>query len=119
MSKFNEATETQIVSGCISMLNIMGCMAWRNNSGALKDNTGRIVHFGKPGSADILGLTKDGKFLAVECKVPGGKTSALQKTFLTDVQKHGGIAMVVHSVDELIHNFDLMDEGEDYDRSIN
>lgn len=104
-------SETQLVYSCLSMLNIMGFYCWRNNTGALKDVAGRMVKFGKPGSADILGVTKEGRFIAVECKTKKGKLSPLQEIFLEEVRKRGGIAVVVHSVDELLEHFDHMEMG--------
>jgi hypothetical protein len=44
---------------------------------------------------------RQGVFLAVECKVPGGKTTESQRAFLDAVAAAGGLAVVVTSVKEL------------------
>jgi len=75
---------------------------WRNNSGALKDETKRPVFFGKVGSSDILGLLPGGRFICVECKSKKGKLSEKQKDFLAEVERLGGLAIVARSVDDVI-----------------
>jgi hypothetical protein len=45
--------------------------------------------------------SRRGVFLAVECKVPGGKVSESQRAFLDAVAAAGGLAVVVTSVKEL------------------
>ena len=75
-------------------------MAWNNPSGAVKI-ADRWLHFGKKGSADILGCLPGGRFLAVECKVPDGRLSPEQKQFLADVRGLGGLALVVRGWHEL------------------
>ena len=70
-------------------------MAWRNNSGALRDRTGRLVRYGKTGSADVLGVIRhSGRLLAVEVKRSGNKPTPAQAAFLADVKSAGGVAIV-------------------------
>ena len=93
--------ENAVLSQCLSYLQIRGIFAWRNNTGALKIGK-RFIRFGKPGSSDILGILPNGQFLAVECKrEKGGILSDIQVEFLNRIKANGGIAVVVHSVDEL------------------
>lgn len=56
---------------------------------------------GLRGVADILGVLQTGRFLAVEVKRPGGKTSQEQDRFLDRVASLGGVACCVSSVEEL------------------
>jgi VRR-NUC domain len=44
---------------------------------------------------------RKGVFLAIECKVPGGKVSESQRAFLDAIAAAGGLAVVVTNVKEL------------------
>ena len=84
---------------------------WRNNTGALKDDRGRLVRYGLcPGSSDLIGLrrvtvTPDmvgqqlAVFVAIEVK-DRGRLTPEQQAFITMVQQAGGMAGVAHDVDE-------------------
>jgi hypothetical protein len=83
----------------------------RANTGAVRmgvtaaDPRGRLVRFGKPGTADLVGLIKPtGRFFAVEVKTEAGKLSPFQASWLAEVNAFGGYACVVRSVaDALMH----------------
>ena len=95
--------ETKILNACLMALSKAGCLVWRNNTGALQDKNGRWVSFGLcKGSADIIGIAPDGRFLAVEVKAPGGKVSLDQQKFVLAVQLAGGLAGVARSADEAL-----------------
>ena len=94
--------EGEILKACLDYLALNGAFVWRNNTGALKDNTNRPVFFGKPGSSDIIGVLPGGRFIAVECKTLKGKLSEKQKVFLSTVNDMGGLALVARSVDDVI-----------------
>ena len=84
---------------------------WRNNTGALKDATGRLVRYGLcPGSSDLIGLrqvtiTPDmvgqrlAVFVAIEVK-DRGRLTEQQQAFITMVQQAGGMAGVARSVED-------------------
>lgn len=59
------------------------------------------VRFSRRGVSDIIGFTRDGHFLAVECKASDGKLRPEQEEFLGKVKKAGGFSAVARSVDEL------------------
>lgn len=83
---------------------------WRNNTGALRDERGRLVRYGLcPGSADLIGfrtvtVTPDmvgqqlAQFVALEIKAPTGRVTQEQRAFLTCVDRAGGVAGVARSV---------------------
>jgi hypothetical protein len=50
--------------------------------------------FGRSGVPDIL-CCLHGRFVAIECKANGGKTTRLQDSNLTAIAQAGGIALVV------------------------
>ena len=72
---------------------------WRNNTGALPDTSGRVIHFGLAvGSADLVGIGPGGRFLAIECKAgQRGVVSPAQRTWLALVVARGGFVAVVRS----------------------
>ena len=79
---------------------------FRNNNGALKDSSGRLVKYGLgSGTSDFIGwtlktITQDmvGKsvaiFTAIEVKASDGKLTTDQKKFIDLVKKNNGIAKV-------------------------
>lgn len=94
-----EVLEQSVVREVDNLLNVYGFYHWRNQTGALKPaKSSRPIHFGKPGSSDFLGIINDGRFLAIECKRPsGGVVSDLQKKFLDEINRRGGVGIVVTS----------------------
>lgn len=100
-----------------------GVILLRNNSGAMKDDTGRVVRYGlgnispkqETKSSDLIGITTIvitpqmvgktvGIFTAVEVKKEGwtkitNERERHQSNFLTWVAKRGGIAFFANSVE--------------------
>jgi hypothetical protein len=97
------------------MLAPHGARLWRNNTGAIKDQTGRLVRFGLcKGSSDIIGITpvtitadmigkRIGAFTAIEVKTPKGKPTDEQINFIQRVKDLGGFAGVARSVEEALN----------------
>ena len=56
---------------------------------------------GMKGASDIIGLTKDGTFLAVECKIKPNRPTESQQAFLLEVTNRGGLAIVAYDIDDL------------------
>lgn len=94
-----------------------GCMLWRNNSGVLKNTEGQPVRYGLGNdspkvnrvfkSADLIGITREGKFIAVEVKHPGWKApqnerEQAQWAFLQEVVIKNGIGFFATSVEDFI-----------------
>lgn len=96
-------SEANIQNEIMIALSHAGCLIWRNNTGVLKDKTGRPIKFGLcKGSSDIIGITPSGQFLAVEVKTATGSIRPEQLTFIAAVQKAGGRAGVARSVDDAL-----------------
>jgi len=75
-----------------------GCLIWRNNTGCLKNQAGIPIKFGLcVGSSDLIGITPDGEFLAVEIKTPTGRATPEQTRFINAVRSRGGIAGIARS----------------------
>jgi len=95
--------ETNILKLCLMALSQAGCLAWRNNTGALPDRQGRIVRYGLcNGGSDLIGLAPDGIFFAVEVKTATGKPTPEQLTFIAAIRRQGGRAGVARSPEEAV-----------------
>lgn len=106
-----------------------GVALWRNNNGALPDETGRVVRYGLGNdstrinehfkSSDLIGIwpqvvTADmigqiiGRFIAVDVKKPGwrkpsNKREIAQANFLGHVQAMGGIGLFAQDVKDVFN----------------
>lgn len=93
--------EKDVLEQCEEYLSLCNIYHWRQNTGAFKVES-RYIRAGKPGISDILGILPGGRFMAVECKrEKGGVLSADQRCFLSEIESRGGLALVVHSAEEL------------------
>ncbi len=99
-----EIPESAVLDAVLKALRLHRKVAWvqRINSGMLKDATGRPVRFGFVGCADVIGQTVTGRFLAVEAKRVGRYPTPDQAAFLERVVRHGGVAFVARSVDDVM-----------------
>lgn len=77
-------------------------LAWPNQTGALKDQTGRLVRFGLSGSSDIIAVIK-GRFVGIEVKVGRDRQRQNQANFAAAVQKAGGLYILARSVDDVMN----------------
>jgi hypothetical protein len=96
--------ETQLVRQIIDYLNYKGHLVDRTQSGMIRGNykgKGWAVKLSRPGTADITGCSKDGKFIAVECKIGKNKPTELQYAYLEEIKKRGGIVRVAYSLDDV------------------
>lgn len=94
--------ETDIQQLCRMEASKHGAVVFRNNTGKLQDKTGRWVEFGLcVGSSDLIGWTKDGRFLAIEIKRPGKNPTPPQQNFIDAVRLGGGVAGVARCADDV------------------
>ena len=63
--------------------------------------TVKTILCNKKGVPDILACSPKGRFVAIEVKALGGRTSKLQDYNLQRITNTGGVAMVARSVDEV------------------
>ena len=96
--------EKETQKAIIQYLNLSGHYVWRNNSGMVfSEYKGkkRMWSVGLKGSSDVIGIAKDGKFIAVEVKSKGNKPTIYQNMFLDEVKKKGGYAIVAYSLEDV------------------
>jgi hypothetical protein len=89
--------EHELQNLIIEYLQAKGIYCWRSNVGRKKN-----MHFGKKGSADITGITKDGRRLEVEVKDENGKQSEEQVKFQQAIDENKGIYILAKSLDDVI-----------------
>lgn len=117
------ASESNVQAALRIQANAHGGFLWRNNSGALPDDNGRMVRFGLGNdsvkisghfkSSDLIGITPVqhagkviGVFTAVEVKragwtKPSGDRELAQAAFLATVRSVGGIGTFATSTKDM------------------
>lgn len=84
------------------------CRIWRNNTGVGRTLSGqRVIRFGLVGSADLLGILRGGRFLAVEVKTAKGRQSESQRNFQRMIEAMGGVYVLARDVQTVV---DVIDE---------
>jgi hypothetical protein len=102
-NKKDGPSEANILNECLLALSGAGCLVWRNNTGQLPDKTGRPIKFGLCiGSSDIIGVARDGRFIAIECKTAIGQPTDAQIRFLNRVTWAGGRAGIARSAEDAV-----------------
>lgn len=95
---------TGLVRQCLDYLALKGILAWQNDTVGIWDAARKCYRTrkGRRGMSDILGVLDGGTLLAVECKTGTGRLTPEQRTFIDAVHLRGGVAVVVHRLDDLI-----------------
>lgn len=60
-----------------------------------------MMKLARAGTADITGCSKDGRFIAIECKIKPNKPTELQEAYLAEIRKRGGIALVAYDLNDV------------------
>lgn len=103
-------SEKQIQNAILDYLALLPGTYWACNNTGIYDNNRKAYrkpskHF-RHGVSDILGITNDGTFVAIEVKTSKGRVSEHQKRFLIDVLSNNGIAFVARSVEDVRKKFE-------------
>lgn len=83
-------TKAFLRESALKELRWKGYTVWRNNNIAVR---GRKF-IGRLGVSDIIGITKDGKWVACEVKTVNDVLSVDQIEFMNEVKTAGGIALI-------------------------
>jgi hypothetical protein len=104
--------ETHLVGQVIDFLNYRGHFVHRTQSGMTrvtnKYGQQHMMRLAQAGTADITGCSKDGRFVAVECKIRPNKPTELQERYLAEIRKRGGIALVAYDLNDVAQHPDLV-----------
>ena len=93
-------SEADTKRAIIQYLKIRGHMVIPYRTTGIKTTRGWIKAT-QTGISDLLGLTKDGKFFAIEVKAAAGRTSPDQERFLESVRSFGCIGIVARSIEDV------------------
>lgn len=85
-----ELTKANIRASAIKELTWRGYTVWIQNNIAVR----KRKFIGRLGVSDVIGITKDGRWVACEIKTLNDRLSNDQIIFLNDVKKAGGIAYI-------------------------
>ena len=98
----NDRPEAAALVEVLKVLRNHPAVAWceRQNTGAARVG-GRFIRFGWRGCSDVLGMMRDGRLLAVECKAKGGRLRPEQKEFLSLVRRFGGVAFMARNANDV------------------
>lgn len=86
---------------CFDWLFDAGCEVWSHPTGSWKPEGRPRIYYGRKGSGDIVGLTRHGRFIAVEVKIWPDKQTKEQKEFQSKVEKKNGIYVLVYDINDL------------------
>jgi hypothetical protein len=89
-----ELTKAHIRDSAIKELTWRGYNCWRQNNIAVRGRS----FIGRLGVSDVIGIAKDGRWVACEIKTLDDRLSPDQIKFLNDVKKAGGIALIACQV---------------------
>lgn len=89
-----ELSKGEIRASAIKELTWRGHAVWINNNLAVR----KRKFIGRLGVSDVIGITKDGRWVACEIKTLNDRLSDDQITFLNDVKKAGGEAYIACQV---------------------
>lgn len=83
-----------------------GVRCWRQNSGALKDATGRVVRYGIIGGGDISGIAPGGRRIEIEVKAGKDRMSEQQRNFAAMIRAAGGLYLVCVDVETTLRELE-------------
>ena len=101
--------EQALVNQVLHYLTLKGYFVYRNNTGAVALGSGRsqrFMRFGYKGSCDVIGVTPEGLFIGVECKIKPNKPTQFQLDFIEEINKRGGIGLVAYDLDDVVEYLD-------------
>lgn len=109
--------ESEIQNLIITYFQSLGWYVLRVNSGGKLSNyttkDGRskkyMIRMAPAGTPDLIMCSKEGRFIGVEVKRPGGKPTDKQTETLHRINELGGIGILAESLDEVLE--DLRDVG--------
>jgi hypothetical protein len=98
-------SEKHVQKAILDYLAAKRVLAFRMNSGMLRNPAGRPVTFGVPGMADVLAFINWQyaiQPLWIECKAPRGKQTEIQKSFQEQVEAHGHKYLIARQLEDVM-----------------
>ena len=99
----NSKPEAAALAEVAQALRVHPAVCWveRQNTGAARVG-GRFIRFGWAGCSDLIGMMRDGRFMAVEVKAPKGRLRPEQAVFLDRVRAGGGVGFVARDLRDVV-----------------
>lgn len=97
-------TANALTKHTLRVLDLKGFHCWRQNNAGVYDPTLKVfrANSSTAGISDVIGFNrKSGQFIAAEIKAGKDKLSKEQGMFLNSVERSGGVALVIRSIDDL------------------
>jgi VRR-NUC domain len=106
--RINDRLESAALVEVLKALRAHPAVSWaeRQNTGSARIG-GRFIRFGWPGCSDVLGMLRDGRFLAVECKSPTGKLRPEQAVFLERINGAGGVGFIARDCRDVLRELSM------------
>lgn len=93
-------TESAIQKQIVEILERMGCLVFRMNSGRTQHN----VRLSPAGTPDLLVITPEGRVYWIEVKTPNGTVSKTQEKMHQKLRERGHAVIVARKVDDALWN---------------
>ncbi len=96
--------ESDLVRTCLQWLTLHGIFCWRSSNHAVRRVAkGREFYafHGLRGVSDVLAVAPGGRLICIEVKARSGKLRPDQALFLDEVNRRGGVGLVVRSLADL------------------
>ena len=107
-----QGKETALVRSILDYLALKRIWAYRTNTGALQDKTGRLVRFGVAGHPDIVARLKpigytgfSGRVVWIEAKSDKGKQTEAQTGWQKKAEEHGDIYILARKLEDVMDVF--------------
>jgi len=92
-------TEKELTASIRQALDVCGIFHWKQWQGPMSQPRG---------VSDIIGCYQ-GRFFALEIKLPGRKPTPDQERLLRDVERAGGIAILAYSLEDALRGLQIED----------
>lgn len=102
MGQVMKRSEADIKRAIVQYLRARGCLVIPYRSVGIMKKNGKYIPMHGVGVSDLLGLTKEGKFFAVEVKTDIGRPTDNQVQFLETVRTFGCIGIIARTIDDCI-----------------
>ncbi len=104
-------SEHELQTQIVELIRKRGGVATRVNSGGSVSKRGGYIRLADKGTADIIACFR-GHYIAPEVKFGKNEPSDDQKDFFRRVREAGGISFPVWNIEQMNHELDLLERGE-------
>lgn len=107
MDEMINELEKDIQKSILDLFEYRGIHANKVNTVGIKKPNGKFIPSQNVGMSDIIGLTRSGRYFAIEVKRKGGRLTDKQSEFQEIIRANNGIAFVAYSLEDVLDNKEL------------